>query len=392
MKFIIWLLALFAAAVALTLASHNPGYVQIVYPPYRIEVSLTLFGLSLLGLFVLLYALIRMSLAVVLLPAYVRNFREERSHNKGRAAIAEALTAYFEGRYSAAEKAAVRAMELGEKSDLIPIVAARAAHEQRQFERRDAYLVDAKSKYVGENTMRLMAQTEFMLDQKQAQSALESLKEFGQKGERKHIGALTLELKAQQQAGNWDSVLDVVSQLEKRNAIDEVLATQMRQQVWLEKLRSPSLDIASLRGLWKSVPTEFKRRPKLVVTVTQEFLKRQDALSAGKLLLESLNAQWDSELVSLYGDCHTDDIVAQINQAERWLKVHADDAGLLLALGKLCLHQGLWGKAQSYLDASLSLQSSRAAYSALAQLAEKLNKREEAFNYYRLAMGPECAP
>jgi len=390
MKFIIWLLVLFAAAVALTLASHNPGYVQLVYPPYRIEVSLTLFGLSLLGLFALLYALVRMLLAVVLLPAYVRNFREERSHNKGRAAMSETLTAYFEGRYAAAEKAAVRAMELGEKSDLIPIVAARAAHEQREFEKRDAYLADAQSKHLGENTMRLMAQTEFQLDQKQAQSALESLKEFGQNGGRKHIGALTLELKAQQQAGNWDAVLDVVSQLEKRNAIDEVLATQMHQQVWLEKLRLPTLDIASLRGQWKSVPTEFKRRPKIVATATQEFLKRRDVVSASKLLLESINAQWDSELVSLYGDCHSDDFVAQIDQAERWLKVHTDDAGLLLALGKLCLHQGLWGKAQSYLDASISLEPSRAAYSALAQLAEKLDKKEEAFNYYRLAMGPEC--
>jgi HemY protein len=34
MKFIFWLLALFAAAVALVLAAKNPGYVLVVYPPY----------------------------------------------------------------------------------------------------------------------------------------------------------------------------------------------------------------------------------------------------------------------------------------------------------------------------------------------------------------------
>ena len=48
MKFLAWLLALFAAAVALTMVAHNPGYVVLVYPPYRMEMSLTLFVLGLL--------------------------------------------------------------------------------------------------------------------------------------------------------------------------------------------------------------------------------------------------------------------------------------------------------------------------------------------------------
>jgi HemY protein len=386
MKFLVWLLAMFAAAVALTLASHNPGYVQLVYPPYRIEMSLTLFLLSALGTFFLGYAVVRLLLAVVRLPAYVRTFREERSRSKGRGAMMEALTAFFEGRYAAAEKAAVRSMELGEQSGLNPIVAARAAHELREFEKRDAYLADAENKKVGEATMRLMAQTEFQLDQKQPQSALGSLKELSEAGVRKHVGALTLELKAQRQAKNWDAVLDAVTQLEKRDAIDETLSEQLRQQAWLEKLRVQAHDIDALRGLWKSVPGEFRRRPQVATAAAQSFLRLHDAASAGKLLVESLNTQWDSELVSLYGDCRTDDIVAQIDQAERWLKVHTDDAGLLLALGKLCLHQGLWGKAQTYLDASISLKPSREAYSVLGRLAERLDKKEQAFNYYHQAM------
>jgi HemY protein len=386
MKFLIWLLALFAAAVALTLAAHNPGYVQLVYPPYRVELSLTLFVLSLLGLFVFGYLTIRLLLAALRLPAYVRAFREERAQSKGRVAMMEALTAFFEGRYAAAESAAVRAMDLGEKSGLNPIVAARAAHELREFEKRDAYLADAENKEVGEATMRLLAKTEFQLDQKQPQSALGSLKELSDAGIRKHIGALTLELKAQQQAGNWDAVLDLTTQLEKRHAIDATLALQLQQRAWLEKLRSQTHNIESLRGLWKSIPGEFKYLPKIAATAAHAFLKMHDTGTAGKLLVESLNTQWDSDLVTLYGDCHTDDVTAQINQAERWLKVKTDDAGLLLALGKLCLYQKLWGKAQNYLDASISLHPSRTAYNSLGKLAEKVGKQEDAFNYYHLAM------
>lgn len=385
MKGLLWLLGLFAAAVGVTLAAHNPGYVQLFYPPYRLEVSLTLFVIALLAVFVLGYLLVRLTVAAMQLPVYVRAFREERIASKGRTAMMESLKAYFEGRFAAAEKAAVRAMELGEKSGLNSIVAARAAHEQREFDRRDAYLASGEGKTVGESTMRLIAKTEFMLDQKQPQSALNSLKELNDTGMHKHIGALSLELKAQQQAHNWDAVLDVMAQLEKRNAIDKVVATQLRQQAWLEKLRSQGTDITTLRAMWKSMPAEFRQRARIAAAAAEAFNRLGDCKGAQQLLTDSLNAQWDSELVTLYGECRNDNNIAQIEQAERWLKKHTDDAGLLLALGKLCMHQQLWGKAQSYLDASLSLESSRAAYSALGQLAEKLGKHEEAIAYFQKA-------
>jgi HemY protein len=386
MRWLFWLLGLFAAAVAVMLAARNPGYVQFVYPPHRVEVPLTTFVLSLCAVFVLGYLLARLVFVTLQLPQYVRTFREERAASKGRAAMMESLKAYFEGRYSAAEKAAVRAMELGDTSGLNSIVAARAAHELREFDRRDAYLADAESKTVGESTMRLMAKTEFLLDQKQPQSALNSLKELNDTGMHKHIGALSLELKAQQQARNWEAVLEVTAQLEKRNAIDKVVAEQLRRKAWLEKLRSQTANIAALRALWKSIPGDFRRNSKIAAAGAQAFGKHGDCHSAHQVLADSLNAQWDSELVLLYGECRDENNIPQIEQAERWLKQHTDDPGLLLALGKLCIHQGLWGKAQSYLDASISLEPRADAYTSLGKLAEKMGKHEQALAYFQKAM------
>lgn len=385
MKFLFWLIALFSAAVAVTLLAHNPGYVLLVYPPYRIEMSLTMFVFGLVAAFVAAYLLVRLISAAIDLPRHVQAFRNQRAQSKGQAAMVDALTAFFEGRYAAAESAAVRAMELGEGSGLNSIIAARAANELREFDKRDAYLADAEGKTVGEKTMRLIAKAEFQLDQKQPQSALSSLKELNDSGMRKHIGALALELKAQQQAHNWDAVLDVANQLVKRNAINETMATQMRQQAWLEKLRIAAGNGEILRKVWKSIPAELKHRGKIAAAAAQAFMQLGEITMARNLLTESLNAQWDSELVVLYGDCRDGSVVAQIDQAERWLSQHHDDAGLLLALGKLCLHQELWGKAQTYLDASLSIKPSRDAYTTLAKLAEKLHRSDEAFRYFQLA-------
>lgn len=386
MKLLFWLLALFATAVAFVLAANNPGYVLLVYPPYRIELSLTLFLLIFLALLALSYLSLHLVHAVLRLPNYVRTYREQRALSKGRAAMMEALTAFFEGRYALAEKAAVRAMESGEKSGINPIIAARSAHELREFDKRDRYLASTEGKSVGESTMRLIAQTEFMLDQKQPQLALNTLKELSGTGKHKHIGALQLELKAQQQAHNWDGVLAVVAKLEKHSSINEMLATQIRQQAWLEKLRAQNQDISALQKLWKEIPDAYKYRSKIAASAASNFMGLRDCNSAQKLLTQSLNMQWDSDLVTLFGDCKGPNNIGQIDQAEKWLKSHSHDAGLLLALGKLCLHHGLWGKSQNYLDASISLSPSRAAFTALAELAEKLHKPDDALKYNRLAL------
>lgn len=386
MKYLFWILLLFAAAVALAIASHNPGYVLLVYPPYRIELSLTLFVALYLLIFMAGYGVLRLIFAALQLPSYVRKYRAQRLQVKARRLLDDALTAFFEGRYAAAEKASARAIELGDASALHPIIAARAAHELREFDKRDAYLAAGEGKTPGEATMRLMAKTQFQLDHRQPHLALNSLKELGASGMRKHVGALSLELKAQQQAHNWDAVLDVVTRLEKQGAIDQTVADHLRQQAWLEKLRGEQQDIAALRALWKSIPDDVRLRGKIAAAAAHAFSKLGDCQTAHQLLTSSLNSQWDSELVSLYGDCKYDNALTQIEQAEKWLNLHQRDAGLLLALGKLCMHQKLWGKAQNYLDASLSMEPGHGVYTALGQLAEKMGRHEQALAHFQKAM------
>ena len=385
MKYLLWTLLLFAAAVALTVASHNPAYVLLVYPPYRVELSFTLFVVFSILAFIFGYGLVRLTIAALHLPAYVRKFRMERARIRARELLDDALGAFFEGRYAAAEKAAAHAMELGDTSALHPIIAARSAHELRDYEKRDAYLSAAEGRSAGDATMRLMATAKFMLDQHDPRAALNALQELRDSGVKGHLGALTMELKAQQQLGNWDGALNALDQLEKRAAIDVTVAAQLRQQAWLEKIRQQD-GLAGLTACLKNIPTDLKRRSRIAAAAARALSEHGGCSLAQQLLADSLNAQWDSDLVALYGDCQLDEGAAQIEQAEKWLNQHKDDAGLLLALGKLCMHQKLWGKAQNYLDASVSVSPSYAAYTASGQLAERLGKADEAFRCYQQAM------
>ena len=72
------------------------------------------------------------------------------------------------------------------------------------------------------------------------------------------------------------------------------------------------------------------------------------------------------------------DATRQLETAERWLVAHSQDATLLYALGRLCERQPLWGKAQTYLEASLALDDHWRARVALGEMLAKLDRRAEA--------------
>jgi len=385
MKYLAWILGLFAAAVAFSLATDKSAYVLVVYPPYRLELSFTLSIFLLLAVLLCGYMLIRFVVNILGLPAYVKSFRQNRATAKAYKLQQSMLHAFFDGRFAVAEKAAVKAIESGETSSIYPIIAARSAHELREYKKRDAYLSVVNNEQVEDSSIRLMTASKFMLDQRDPQSALKALQELHGSGIKEHPGAMTLELKALQQTSDWDAVLKLLSQMEKHKLVDETIATPYRLQAWLGIIRQQK-DLAGLTACLRKIPKDLKRRSKIVMAAAYALNNFGGGSIAQKMLIESLNSQWDSELVTLFGDCQEGDAVAQIQQAEKWLRVHQQDAGLLLALGKLCLHQKLWGKAQSYLDASISVQPSQEAYNALGKMAESLGKTDDATRYFQSAM------
>ena len=157
MKYLISILLLFAAAVALGTMLQNTAYVLLVYPPYRIELSLKLFAVLLLLVLVLGHWLMQLLSDTTRLPAVVQKMRQERAQGNSRKLLDVTLRAFFEGRYQDAEKAAVRAIKHGESSVIYPIIAARAAHELGESGRRDEYLSKAGREFQGDATMRLLS-------------------------------------------------------------------------------------------------------------------------------------------------------------------------------------------------------------------------------------------
>lgn len=384
MRFLLWVLVTVAAAVGIVLfARDNPGHVLFVVPPYRVEMSIALFVVAAIGFFAAIYVAARIIVRTLQLPREVQAFRARRAREKARAKLDAALRFFFEGRYAKAEKAASDAFRRKEQPALSAVVAARSAQELRKFEDRDRYLTSAESGAPEEKVVRLMTQAELLYREQRPAEALAAMESLRQLEAKPHTGALRLELKIQERLGNWQQVLTLLEQLDKRHAFDAALVEQMRRRAQIEILRGLSFKKEELAAYWSKIPASERRDPKIAAVAARSFMEVGECVTAHGVIEQALAAHWQPELVALYGECLGEDALAQTQRAEKWLTEHDDDAGLLLTLGKLCAYQQLWGKAQSYLEASIVVAPSQEAHIALARLAERLGRADEARRHYR---------
>jgi HemY protein len=383
LKLAFGLLVLFALAAGLVVAArYNSGYVLLVLPPYRVELSLNLLLGLLAVAFVAAYFTVRAVSGTLRLPARVREYRAARRREAAQAMLLEALHEFFAGRYARAEKAAASAIGQGGHPGLAAILAARAAHGLRAFERRDAYLARAAELAPAGDILKAVTEAELLLDQRRPQDAISVLKSL----DKKHTAALRLELRAYQLTKNWEQILQLTGQLEKRNVFDAEQAQRIRLHAQSENLKRKALDSHALEEAWQKIPAAEKRNNRIAAVAAQCFIALGGCAQAHQIIEHSVEENWDSELIGLYAECEGGDVVRRIERAEGWLRSHPHDAALLLALGRLCAHQGLWGKAQSYLEAGISIEPTYAAHLALAQLHEKLGNADVARTHYRKSL------
>jgi HemY protein len=376
MSSVFWILVLAGLAVATALlTTQGGGYVLLVIPPWRIELSIAAFVIAIMLMMVLGFFLTRLTAGTLSLPMTVRALRLGRRRARAREAVLQAVGAFFEGHHARAEQAAAQALQQGESVGLCAVVAARAAHAQRRFEERDGYLETIHSLLPADRVLQLTTQADLLLDERRHQEALEVLRRAREIAPRSNA-VRRLTLRAQIRMRQWDQVLQTLRSLEKARSIDRPHADAVRRQAHLELIARHGQDGKSLRTFWRGFSAPERTERTVALAAASRFIALKLMDDARDVLEHALEHQWDSELAALYGQCPGSAVLAQIERAEHWLQEHPQDAGLLLSLGRLCLHQSLWGKAQNYLEASQALEVSHEAQELLdalrAQLAERM--------------------
>jgi HemY protein len=384
MRWLISLLIIAVLAIALAMAGrYDPGYVVLVYPPWRMEISFISFVLLLVGLVVGGVVLLRLALLTLNLPSIVRAQRERRAARRRDENFVGGLKAYAEYRYQDAEQSLGQWQGDDARFGLARVLAARAAQEMRAIPQRERHLQEATEH--GAELAAQLFEAEARLDVKDAAAALVAISRAKEIAPQ-HTALLRLELKARQLTGQWDEVDRLLDALMRGNALEPGVAQQNRRMAYAENLRRRAEDDRGLLEYWKKIPTDFKLDPWVARAAARAFMQRGGHDTALDVLEAALNREWHEDLVTLYGEVRGSSPTRQIEQAEKWLHAQPRDAQLLLALAQLCSVQQLWGKAQSYLEASLAIAPSAEGHIRMAELKTQSGQPGEACLHYQKAL------
>jgi HemY protein len=383
-KLLAWMLALALVAAGVSWwMQESHGSVVALAPPWRVDVSLNLFALLLAVALWLAYRAGRLAQQLRDFPERVRLYRERRSELSAQRGLREALRALFEGRFARAERAAQRAQSVTPIASLAALIGARAAHRMQEYGRREQWLERAEHD-AGLATARLVLSAEMWSEQRDNAHALQAISQLHGAGAR-HIHALRIALVAHLQSGHWREAARIVRTLDKHRGLPASASEAYRVAASRGLLREARGEGTALLRAWREIPAADRVHADIALEAARLLADAGQVSEAGRALEEALAARWDERLVEEYGRCGPAFALERIERAEAWLRGRARDPALLLALGRLCLAQQLWGKARASLSESHRLRPSATAALALAELAEAVGEPEESARCFREA-------
>jgi HemY protein len=368
--------ALIAGALLASLFLHDPGRVAISSYGYLIDMSLPVAVLLVIGI----YGLAKLLMRIVNIGTRNTAERLARQRMRSQDELNRGLIELSAGNWTAAEQILTRSA-YGATVPLVHyLAAARAAELQGALPRRDEWLAKALDVAPTERAAIHVTQAEMLLRHNQTNAALATLEQLDASGHQNARGLMLL-ARIYRQQGNWQQLKAMEPRLRSTAgipaaAIDEVLA-----QVHLDMLKAASAakDFAQLARLWRDIPRSMSDRPDVVVAYARAAMACNAHALAERELRELLKSQWDESAILAYGDVEIEEPLALLQHLEKWLNERPQDPVLLFTCARCCIRNELYGKARSYLEASLSIKPRLETYQMLTQLLELMGERQAAF-------------
>ena len=388
------LAGILAAGIAYIAYRFGSGYVILSFADVSIETSfLFAVGVVTLSFFVFYYA-IRGIAFIIRIPLYLRFRKKKRKAEQARQSLIKGLMALGEGRFSEAEKILIKYAPQSDTTLLNYLMAARAAQQQHAYDRRDQYLNQAKQSVPNAEVMVATNQAELQISHKQYAQALETLTNAGKlspkNGYIKVLLANTYEF-----LKDWTNLSLLLDDLRKNRLLSEEAYNAMEASTYLGLLKqlSKQQNTQDVFSIWSHLPKHLKENGNILTIYAEELIAQKQYVEAESLIRNYLNKHWHEPLVLIFGDINSAKPQAQLDTAESWLQTHRQSAVLLLVAGKLCLKNKLWGKARTYLEASLSINPMAETYMHLAMLLEdKMQEPVKAQQLYQqgLKLAVKC--
>ena len=391
MKALIWLVVLFAGAAAVAVLTHSyPGNVFIIIGDELRRVSLNTFILTTVVFVVVLFLLLSLLGRMVSIPGGMRRYGQRGRSAKVADALNEAGQAFFEGRFQKAQSEAEKVLknkECGDAAPLALMLAAYSAEQTNDDAAKQGYLQRLAALPESMQLSRYLLEAESALeryDYEAAQTSIDAARKLNPGLTR----LLQLELRMAVDQKDAMKVLRLTEQLGKAGALS---ATELQQYQWVayRQLLAQCHDAKALKICLKRIP-EADQKGGLSVEIAERFQQLGLYAQAAKWAKTHYPLNRDVALLNVLFESSASLSDKEQQQAfeaaDGWLKTYREDTDLLLALGEAAYQRQLWGKAQSYLEASLSQHPSIQAHLALAKVFKATEQKALAEQHQAAAL------
>ncbi|MFM9040504.1 MAG: heme biosynthesis HemY N-terminal domain-containing protein [Betaproteobacteria bacterium] len=391
MRWILGILVVLASAVAAALLlMFNHGNLAIFWPPYRVDLSINTAVVLLIAIVVLMFLASKAFVQLISLPARVRSHREHRYRERALAAFREATVALAEGRFARAEKQSQLALHLPEQGGAAALVAARACHGLRALDRRNQWIERCAQEFGLKDQAQLLA-ADCAIQDRDGAAALAALDRLQPRTARQ-VHALRLRLAALELEQQWQALLPVLSQLERRQMVAAPAVAALRLRAWRNLLNQTGTDLAATKSLWRQIARELAYESPIAESAIEAFRRAADFSAAADIAERVLRKRFSGTVVDQYAGLDALSGREKLHNMEQWLQRWGPEPALLAALGRVCSEQQLWGKAEAYLRESMAKDDSPGTRLALARLLEQTERSEEATGLYREAAQTQRPP
>ena len=370
------LILVVAAATLLGLAIvEHSGYVLIAWKGLRYESSLWVFLLLVVVTVLLLWTLRWLVRLLLVSGGLVNPWSRRQRGRRQQLAADKGLLDLVEGRW----ERAVRHLRLAAEGERQPLMlylgAARAAHKLGRTEESEELLERALQRQPQAELAIALTHAELQREQGDLQGALDTLQAMRERHPRHHIVLEQLQ-RTLAECGDWAALLDLLPELRKTKVLEGEALAELERKVWIARLQAAGeqglnqgdVALQPLTAAWQSLSSAQRQDVELLLAYAGQLRALGAQEEAEEVLRKALKQGYDARLIRVYGQLRGRDPARQLQTAEGLLKQHPQDPLLLLSLGRLCLQNGLWGKAREYFEISLEFSRSAETCAELARL------------------------
>lgn len=381
MRLLIKVLVVLALAAGLgLLIRYHEGSVLVSLPPDEYRLQPNELALAILFMFGLGYVLLRVLIQLFMLPETLSGWLGARRHRKAERALHEAVMAMHEGDLERVDQLAELAQRDEATAGPAALMAARAAHMKGDAVRRNEWLQRSTSAPNAERA-RIMLAAEAALDDERPLDALAVLSRAAA-AQAGGVPMLRLRLRALQQAGQWREALQVGTQLHRAKGLGGDALERLRARA-LEALFDDAQDPAAVEAVYQEMGAERQAPDAVVEAAAEAYARVGEEVKALRVIERILERRVSARALVAFTRLDTIPPRDRLRLAERWLSQHADDPLILATLGRLCIAEGLWGKAEEFLRAANEKSPSPFTRLALAEMYEAMGRQHDASVLYK---------